>query len=133
MQLITERYCEKIHGVISCFDRLILHGTLNPVGHSDGMTSYLYSKHIRIFDFPQFAKSITEKIRDHIAAVAKVNSIEIEHIRKSSDRKEDKVAKILKHRGGHSGIVCILSAMEACSSFEPWHDKKSGRTGVLSI
>lgn len=128
MDLIQERYSDKIRGVISCFDRLIFQGTLNPVGHPQGMTSYLYAHHIRIFDFPHFAKDYTSKIRDHSASVAKGNNINIDFVRNQSDRKENRVAKIIKTRGDQSGIVCILSAMESCSTFEPWHDKKTGKT-----
>jgi hypothetical protein len=125
---IIERYSDSIYGTISCFDRLILQGTLNPVGHPQGMTSYLYAHNIRIFDFPQFAKEYTSLIRDHIASVASDNNSEIIFIRKQSDRKEDIIANIIKPRGDHPGLVAILSAMEACSTFQPWHDKKTGKT-----
>ena len=126
---ISVRHADSIRGTLSCFDRLILQGTLNPAGHPSGMTSFLYQKNIRIFDFPHFSKPITEKIRANIAAVARKNDVSIDFIRKHNERKEDHVAKIIAERG-HSrpGIVCILSAMEACSTFEPWHDKKSGKT-----
>jgi hypothetical protein len=126
--LITERYASSISGTISCFDRVILQGTLNPIGHPQGMTSFLYSKGIRIFDFPQWAKDYTDKIRAHVAALANKNNIEIEFIRKSNIRKEELVSKILDKRGNHPGLVCILSAMEACASFKPWHDKGNGKT-----
>jgi hypothetical protein len=125
---ISARYADSILGTISCFDRLILQGTLNPCGHPSGMTSFLYQKNIRIFDFPHFSKPITEKIRSHIASVAQRNDVPVHFIRKHTDRKEDVVAKIITKRGNHPGIVCILSAMEACSTYEPWHDKKSGKT-----
>jgi hypothetical protein len=70
------------------------------------MTSFLYSKGIRIFDFPQLAKSYTDKIRTHIAALAAKNNMEIEFIRKSNVRKETHVSKILQKRGEHPGLVC---------------------------
>lgn len=126
--LITERYASSISGTISCFDRVIIQGTLNPIGHPKGMASFLYSQGIRIFDFPQWAKNYTDKIRTHIAALADKNNMEIEFIRKSNVRKETHVSKILQKRGGHPGLVCILSAMEACASFQPWHDKEKGKT-----
>jgi hypothetical protein len=125
---IPVRYADSICGSISCFDRLILQGTLDPVGHPAGMTSFLYQKKIRIFDFPGFSKPITDKIRAHIASVAKDNDTPIIFVRKHNDRKVDRVAQIISKRGNHPGIVCILSAMETCSTFEPWHDKKSGKT-----
>jgi hypothetical protein len=125
---ITDRYADSILGTTSCFDRLIFQGTLNPVGHPEGMTSYLYAHHVRIFDFPQFAQGYTSKIRDHIAQVAKSHNSEITFVRSHSDRKENIVSEIIKTRGDHPGLVAILSAMEACTTFQPWHDKKTRKT-----
>jgi len=38
------------------------------------------------------------------------------------------VAKILAVRGDHPGLVHIISAMEACNTYKPWHDKQTHRT-----
>ena len=54
--LLTERHAEKIAGVLSCYDRLIVQGTLPVFCYADGMTAYLSKRRIRIFDFTQFAK-----------------------------------------------------------------------------
>src|SRR6202035_1066248 len=40
----------------------------------------------------------------------------------------DIVAKVLAARGDHPGLVHIISAMEACNSYKPWHDKQTHRT-----
>ena len=56
--------------------------------------------------------------------------VTIEHIAKSHIRKEDVVARVLEQRDDHPGLVHILSAMEACDSYRPWHDKASGKTFV---
>jgi hypothetical protein len=37
---------------------------------------------------------------------------------------------VLEQRGDHPGLVHIISAMEACGSYRPWHDKASGKTFV---
>lgn len=50
--LITERYKEKIYGVISCFDRIVIQGVIPGWCFAQGMTSYLYANDIRIFDYP---------------------------------------------------------------------------------
>ncbi len=41
-----------------------------------------------------------------------------------------RVARVLEQRGDHPGLVHIISAMEACGSYRPWHDKASGKTFV---
>ncbi len=47
MELLTERYEDEINGVLSCYDRVIIQGTLPMFCYADGMTSFLNSKKIR--------------------------------------------------------------------------------------
>jgi len=128
MELITEQYKDKISGVISCYDRMIFTGTLMKISYAQGMTSYMYLNNIRIFDYPRFAEPLKDIIRDNAEKIANKNNIEIEFIKKSHIRKEDIIQKQLKKRGYKPGLVHILSAMEACPSFKPWHDKITGKT-----
>ena len=127
--MITETYKDQILGVLSCYDRIIIQGTLPGWCFDSGMTSFLYSQGIRIFDFPQFAQPLREEIRENAEKIAKENDIEIEFIRKlKAFRKEARIKQIIEKRGDHPGIVHIFSAMEACMSYKPWHDKKTGNT-----
>src|SRR5450755_2695952 len=92
------------------------------------MTNYLYARKIRIFDYPQFAQPLRDGLREHAERVAAENDISIEFIRRSGIRKSDKIQKIINKRGSHPGLVAILSAMEPCSTYKPWHDKGTGKT-----
>ena len=60
MALLTERYAKKIRGQLSCYDRIIIQGTLPGFCYADGMTAFLYANNIRIFDYPRFAQSLVE-------------------------------------------------------------------------
>ncbi len=128
MDLLTTTYAKKIAGTLSCLDRVIITGTIPQICYSQGMTSYLYSKGIRIFDYAKFTEPYKEELRSNAEQIAKDNNIEIEFVRKSHIRKEDLVKKVLDKRGYHTGLVHILSAMESCNSYKPWHDKKTGKT-----
>jgi len=128
MEIITQKYRDNISGVLGCFDRIVITGTLPQICYSQGMTSFLYSKGIRIFDYAKFAEPYKEQIRTNAEQIAKEEGIEIEFVRKSSIRKEDLIQKKMKERGVHTGLVHILSAMESCPSYKPWHDKSSGKT-----
>jgi len=127
-QSLTERYGERIAGVLSCYDRIVITGTVPVICYAEGMSRFLRAKEIRIFDYPQFAQTLRERVRDGAAALAVSSGITIEHIAKSHIRKEEVVARVLERRGDHPGLVHIISAMEACGSYRPWHDKASGRT-----
>ena len=59
--LLTDKYTEKIYGMITCYDRMIIQGYILGWSHAEGMTSYLNANHIRIFDFPNFSQSLTEQ------------------------------------------------------------------------
>ncbi len=127
--MINERYKDQIAGMLSCYDRIVIQGSLPGWCYDQGMTSLLYAHNIRIFDYPRFAQALNEEIRNNAEQIAGENNIEIEFIRKIKEfRKEKRIKKILKERGMQPGVVHIFSAMETCRSYKPWHDKKSGKT-----
>lgn len=128
MKLLTEQYADKIKGVISTYDRIILQGNLPGFNYADGMTAYLKSKNIRIFDYPDFASKFRDEIRNNAEKIAHENNIDIQFIRKHNVRKESIIQKVLKKRGDHPGLVQIISVMESCPAYKPWHDKKTGET-----
>jgi len=67
-------------------------------------------------------------VRNQAAELARAAGVTIQHISKSHIRKEEVVAQVLAIRGDHPGLVHIISAMEACDSYKPWHDKQTHRT-----
>ena len=105
-------------------------GTLPGVCYADGMTRYLNAQGIRIFDYPEFAKLLRDRVRDRAATLVTEAGLMIEHISKSNVGKEDVVARVVKQRGDHPGLVHIISAMEACDAYQPWHDKHTHRTFI---
>jgi hypothetical protein len=127
-QLLTERYRERMVGVLSCYDRILIMGTLPGACYAQGMTSFLYSQGIRVFDYARFAEPLRDRIRARAEEACAEAGIEIQYINKPRIRKEDLVAKVLARRGDHPGLVHVISATEACDSYRPWHDKKSGKS-----
>lgn len=131
LMLLTERYADQIAGVLGCWDRMLIFGTLPKICYAEGMTSYLYEKQVRIFDYPKFAEPFRNQLRDNAERLAAENGIAIEFIRKRKVRKEDRVKAILAQRGERPGLVCIFSVMEPCSTYKPWHNKQTGKTYLL--
>jgi hypothetical protein len=76
------------------------------------------------------AATLRDAVRSRAAAVAAQAGIAIEHIAKSHIRKEDVVAQVIERRGKHPGLVHVISAMEACDAYQPWHNKTTHRTYV---
>jgi hypothetical protein len=129
MVLLTDRFSKLIEGTLSCYDRIVVMGTMTGLNHPDGMAAYLYTHGIRLFDYPRFAEPFRDEIRANAEKLAKDHGVEIEFQRsKSAFRKEDHIHEIIAKRGDHPGLVHILSAMEPCGSYEPWHNKQTGKT-----
>ena len=125
---LLERHDDRIAGVLSCYDRVVITGTLPTVCYADGMTKFLNANHLRIFDYPRFAEPSRERVREQAAALAAEAGLTIEHIGKKHVRKEAAAAKVLKGRGEHPGLVHIVPAMEGCDTYKPWHDKQTHKT-----
>src|SRR5438132_13091399 len=91
LQLLTERRSSQIAGVLSCYDRMLIQGTLPGLCFAEGMTGYLYAHRVRIFDYPRWAQPLREALRENAERLAAENGLEIEFIRRAkSFRKEDK-------------------------------------------
>lgn len=99
MKLITETHADHIRGVLSCYDRIIIQGTLPPICYAEGMTSFLYKQKIRIFDYrQQFAQPLRDAIIHNAKQIAHANGLIIEYVKKKNFRKEDRIADILKKK-----------------------------------
>jgi hypothetical protein len=80
-RLLSERYRERLAGVLSCYDRIIVTGTLPGVCYAKGMTAFLSARQIRIFDYPRFAEPLRDRLRERAAELAAAAGTTIEHYR----------------------------------------------------
>ena len=128
----TEKYKSEIQGKLSCYDRVVIKGTLHSVSHAQAMSNLLYRRNTLLKDFPKFIKPYRDKVKTHAEYLAKTHGIKIEFIRKSGAvRKEDLVSKHMSNRqlsDTYVGLVCILSCMERCQNYVYRYDKSTGRS-----
>lgn len=128
MELLTTRYANKIVGTIGCYDRVVITGTLPVLSNAQHMTNYLFQNRIRIFDYARFAEPYRDRLKENAQRIALEAGVEIEYIRKSGIRKEAIVEEKMRKRGYHAGLVHVISVMEACTTYKPWHDKITHKT-----
>mgnify|MGYP001818401884 CR=1 FL=1 len=128
MKGFIDRHSDNILGQLSCFDRIIIQGTLPDICYPGAITGFFYRSNIRIFDFKHWASPMRDVINESTRSIASDNGIEIEFILKRNFRKEERIEEIIAERGDHPGLVHIFSAMETCTAFKPWHDKKTHKT-----
>src|SRR5579871_2986704 len=96
MTPLTERYAAQIAGVVSCYDRIVIMGTLPGVCYAEGMAAYLRSRGLRLFDYPRIAEPWREEIRQNAERLAQEHGLAIEFIRSvHAFRKEDRIRALL--------------------------------------
>jgi type III secretory pathway component EscU len=64
MNRFVEKYSEKLLGVISGFDRLVLKGTLMLLSYPAGMMNFLFEKEVLLKDFSSYAQEVSEELKE---------------------------------------------------------------------
>ena len=126
MQKFIAKFGKMIQGVISGSDRLVLRGSLRAIQYQFGMMGYLWHKQVPLTAFGKHAQEVTYQIKEASLQEARRVGRPIQYVPSS---KTDKKA-IAEHIAGRDrveeGLICVLSCVEPCVSFEvgPNREKK---------
>ena len=113
--------------MLSCYDRVVITGTLPTVCYAEGMTRFLYAKGIRIFDYPVCRTAARAGARTGGGAGG-------------GGRGGDRAHRQEPHpQGGRrrAGAGAARHASRpgardlgdgACDAYQPWHDKQTHKT-----
>jgi hypothetical protein len=125
---LEQRFPGAIAGVLSCYDRVLLQGTLPGICFAGGMEKFLRTQGILLKDYTQWALPLAGQLKARAASLAAEAGISIEFLRKKV-RKENRVQEVLAQRGNHPGLVCVFSALERCDTYR-LHKNRDGRWGL---
>ena len=115
MKEFIHKHENRIHGVLSCFDRMLFRGHL-PIVSGWGMAQYLNSLQLNSGDLKAFLVKNSERVKHHAVMMAKKHNRRFEYLR-SNIRKEDRARELAERDGIHEGLVCVFSILENCRSF----------------
>lgn len=118
MQSFIRRYAHKITGVLSGFDRLRLRGTLRYLANAAGMRSYLWNNNVLLKDFRHHLTSLTRQLREATADVAARAGQSIQYLASPKQSKEDIARRRAAEQNIQSGLICLLSSVEPCWTFQ---------------
>lgn len=122
---LLQKYDKEIKGTLSCYDRVLLRGTLPRAQYSGAMKSLLYEKGVQLKDITKFTSPLKDELRLNAQRIADSAGLEIEFIKNNKRvRKDDLVKERIRKEKLTSGLVHILSAMESCVSFKFYYNAK---------
>jgi hypothetical protein len=112
------RHASSVIGMLSGFDRLLFRGTLRRIANAAGLASFLSYTGVLLKDFGEHSMKLTEQVKNASLAVAEEAGRPVQYLVDPSVRKEDVAREIARRDGIDQGLVCVLSAVEPCRSFE---------------
>jgi hypothetical protein len=127
MSQLKERYQSFVVGEVSCFDRVVINGTLTEICHKAAMAQYLLSRKERILDLPRVFEPMKAEIVANAKAIATAHGLKIEYIARRNFRKEKRIREILAERGDEPGLVHVFSAVEGVNTFRAGVRRDTGR------
>ena len=135
---LIEAHKDKIAGVLSCYDRVLINGVAGAhgcsFGYAGGMGCFFNLNHFKTFDFADKFKPVTAAIIANAENIAGSNGIQVEYIRSpKAFRKEDKIREIVEKRGMAEGLVHIFSELEINTTYKPWYNRESGTYCFQSV
>jgi hypothetical protein len=123
---------DRITGSLAMFDRMIFKGHLSALYKQDGARCFLWTQGVALKDFTDYAKATTERIANNarkLVTDAGRPVISFDHVktRNRTQHKDDLAKSIAERDGITEGIVCLISAVESCYSFQVRKRYASGK------
>ena len=118
MEGFVSRFKSEITGVLSGFDRLVFRGSLIPLIRDRGMHVLLARAGVRLLDFKDYALKTSERVKAAALADAREGDRPLRYLERSWTSKEDLARELLAEHPVDEGLICGLTAVEPCMSFE---------------
>jgi hypothetical protein len=118
-----QRFQDKITGVLSGFDRLVIRGSLRAIVTPEGMKNLLWRRQIQLPQFGSWAESLTEQLKEVSCQAARDQNRPIVYL-PSADTDKDQLARQIAAKDGiTNGLVAILTSVETCMAFDIYRNR----------
>jgi len=115
-QFIT-KHEQNIVGILSGWDRIRFRGTIRTLAVTKMMMGWLWDRQVMLKHFKPFALSLTATVKASVEQVAGVAGRTVQYLASSALSKEDLVQELIRREGIKEGLVCVLSCVEPCRSY----------------
>lgn len=132
LEMVNRR---EVLGKLTFYDRMIFKGHLVGLIRPLGMKAFLDCQGVLLKHYGGYVKAVTDQLKAHVQAVAQAAGAPYRylgqtHTKAAGRSKEDLARQIAAERGISTGLVCVLAAVEPCSSFDVGADIEPGRLAV---
>jgi hypothetical protein len=127
---------DRVVGKLTCFDRLIFKGHLGGFNVPGRMHEFLWRVQVLLKHFDRYVTEVTANVRGHVQRLAADAGrpylyLAETHTRSRGQSKEELAREIAARDGITAGLVCVLAAVEPCSSFSVFKNKQTRRLELV--
>jgi hypothetical protein len=119
-------------GVINGFDRLRFRGTWLLGANVSGLGKLLRHMGVLLKDAGKWMENCTEQVKKASLQVADDQGRPVVYVNDPSARKEDMAREIARRDGIGEGLVCVLTAVEPCCSFDIQRNRQQKKLELVS-
>ncbi len=132
MKQFIAKHREEIAGVLSSFDRLIFPGTLRSISYPEGMMGYLWAKQVRLTEFGRHVLRVSERLKQACRAKAEALRRPMKYLASAGESKEEVARGIAAREKIEEGLVCVLSCVEPCQTFEVYRNRETRKLELVA-
>lgn len=127
---IIDKYNDKIKGILTGFDRIIINGYSRQLNNCRQFLYYMIQNNCKLVDFNKFAGEHTNTLCTHIDEIVKKENRPTEFIMSSKVNKDEIARRLFNEYPIDEGLVCSISSMEVCDTMTVKGNKKSQKLEV---
>ena len=123
MQKFIAAHHDEISGLLSGFDRLVFRGTLRSIAHAAGMQHYLSRNEVLLKHFGTHVEQVSQRLKVASLAEAAATGRPVHYLASGKVSKEEIARGIAIEDDIRQGLVCVLTSVEPCRTFEIYRDR----------
>jgi hypothetical protein len=132
MKEFIARHQSEITGVLSGFDRLVFRGTLRSISYPEGMMRYLWANQVRLTEFGKHVQRVSEQVKQGCRAQAEALGRPVKYMVLAGESKEELARGIAAREKIQQGLVCVLSCVEPCQTFQVYRNREKRKLELVS-
>jgi hypothetical protein len=130
MKKFVARFASLVTGVLSGFDRLVFRGLLPMLHAQMGMFTFLTRTGVPLLDFKAYVETTTARVKAAALAEARHGRRPVRYLESSGTDKEALARTLHQEHPVEDGLICILTALEPCMTFEYHRSQDHSERGL---
>lgn len=132
MKEFVARFGGQVTGTLSGLDRILFRGTLRAIAYVAAMNLFLRHRRILLKDFGGWAQRMSDQVRAASEQAARAQHRPFQYLPSSTTSKEEVAHQLWQKHPVEAGLICVLSCVEPCMSYEIHRSREHRRLELRS-